>query len=80
MLVWVMLGLREVKNFLPTSSHLFKNTCTSYKTKAPWVGIELAVWRGSRLGPDGIVGMEVVIYLQNTWQHFGQGQPSVLRV
>lgn len=77
--VWVM-GLRLVKNFLPISSHLFKNTCISHKTKAKRGRIELGVWQGSRLGPDGVVGMEGVIYLQNTWQHFGQGQSNVLRV
>lgn len=69
-----------VKNFLSISSHLFKNTCIRYKTKAKRVRIELTLWKGSRLGPGGIVGMEVVINLQNMWQYFGQGQPSVLRV
>lgn len=68
-----MIELRVVKNFLSIASYLSKNTCISYKTKTKRGRIELAVWKRSRLGPDGIVGVEVVIYLQNTWQHIGQG-------
>lgn len=53
------------RDFLSVSSHL-QEYIYELQDKSKRVSTELAVWKGSRLGPDGIFGMRVVIYLKNT--------------